>query len=161
MSLPGISLPDGCRLAFCYFTNWPVGSISIRYLEGPPVTSFPTFLTISKGLSRHLSTFEEYCFDDAVLPQVFSKTYNQLITPPDDYQLSCLLKWETDLDCTFTPDRRNNIIRVSLKSSICTWDSGNQFQTSDAMVSYTISVFSPTLPIIPGDARRSGGHYYM
>lgn len=62
------------------------------------------------------------------LPQVLSKTYSLLNTPLEQPQLHCLVKWETDLNRTFTVAQKQNIIRFSLKSSICTKIQENNFQ---------------------------------
>lgn len=73
-----------------------------------------------QGVSRNLTTFEEYCSDGGTLPQVLSKTYNLLITLSEPTELSCLKHWETDLCQIFKAWQRQNIIKFSLKSSICT-----------------------------------------
>lgn len=46
--------------------------------------------------------------------------YSLLISPPEDFMLSYLSKWELNLNKTFVPDQRRNIINFSLNSYICT-----------------------------------------
>lgn len=42
-------------------------------------------------------TFEDYCRDEGALPQVLSKTYFLLNSPPEQPDLSFIQKWELDL----------------------------------------------------------------
>lgn len=51
-----------------------------------------------------------------------------LVAPPDDFTLSCLHKWEADLDRTFLPDQVQRIIQFALKSSVCTRIQENNFK---------------------------------
>lgn len=67
-----------------------------------------------------LTSFEEYCSGTDPLPQVLSKTYALLNTPPRQPPLPCIAKSETDLSHTFTETQKQNMIRFSLKSSQCT-----------------------------------------
>lgn len=66
-----------------------------------------------------LTTLEEYCTEDGILPHVLSITYKLLIMPPDNFQLPCLVQWEQDLNSTFSPNQCNNILCFIYKSSIC------------------------------------------
>lgn len=70
--------------------------------------------------SHYNRTLTEYCGENGTLPQVLSKTYALLNNPPEQPQLSFLQKWETDLNRTFTVAKQQSILRLSLKSSICT-----------------------------------------
>lgn len=69
---------------------------------------------------RTVTTFENYCLDEGKLPQVLSKTYALLNSPSEQPDLSFLRKWEAELQWTFTKTQIQNILRFSLKSSICT-----------------------------------------
>lgn len=70
--------------------------------------------------TRSLTTFEEYCSETEPLPQVLSKMYALLNTPPQQPCLPCITKLETDLHRTFSTSQKPNMISFSLKSSLCT-----------------------------------------
>lgn len=58
--------------------------------------------------------------DWGALLHALSKLYSLLILPPDKFSLPCLVKWESDLNRTFTMEQKPNIIWFALKSSIYT-----------------------------------------
>ena len=69
---------------------------------------------------RQLIIFEEYCTKEGTLTQTLSKMYTLLISPLEQLNLSWIEKWEREMDCKFTTSQRQNMIDLSLKSSICT-----------------------------------------
>lgn len=69
---------------------------------------------------RDMTMLEEYCRGEGTLPQVLSKTYSLLNTPTEQPDLLFLQKWEQDLQCNFTAAQTQNILQLTLKSSICT-----------------------------------------
>lgn len=60
--------------------------------------------------NRTLMTFEDYCRDEEVLPQVLSKTYAMLNSPSEQPDMSFIQKWETDLQCSFTDAKKNLLL---------------------------------------------------
>lgn len=53
------------------------------------------------------------------------------------------MKWEADFDiCTFIPDQQNNIIRFTLKSSICTRIQETSFNILTCWYHYMIHKFA-------------------
>lgn len=54
------------------------------------------------------------------MPHALSATYQLLITPLEGPRLHCIEAWERDLQCTFTPHQKQNIIHFTYRSSICT-----------------------------------------
>lgn len=64
----------------------------------------------------NLTTLEEYCSNQGSLPHTLSKMYHLLVTTPNDFQLSFLAKWESDLGMSFTAGQWTNIVWFALKS---------------------------------------------
>lgn len=64
--------------------------------------------------------FESHCMDSDTLPRTHSTMYALLISPPEDFRLPYLTKWETNLGQTFAHDQARQIIQFALKSSVCT-----------------------------------------
>lgn len=102
------------------FRHWRVTRAVSNFRSGMQLHHFLHSIANPSQFSRSLTTFEDYCLDEGVLPQVLSKTYALLNFPSDQPQLSFLQKWEVDLNQSFTVLERQNILRFSLKSSICT-----------------------------------------
>lgn len=98
----------------------PFGPFSLNFWRALQLHHFLHPLPVPWEFGCRLTTLEEYCSDEGVLPQVLSKMYNLLITPLEDHRLACIMKWNTGLNHTFTPGHQNNVIRFSHKSSICT-----------------------------------------
>lgn len=98
----------------------PTGAFRLPFWSALQLHHFLHSLQTPGRFDRRLSTFEEYCSEDGVLTQVLSKTYSLLISPPEHLHLPWLEKWEKEMNRTFTRSQQQNIVRFSLKSSICT-----------------------------------------
>lgn len=66
------------------------------------------------------TTMEVLCTESGNLPYSLSLTYKLLITPPGEYQTQSLTKWERELNCIFTTNKKQQILTFTHKSSICT-----------------------------------------
>lgn len=84
---------------------------------------YATFLETlgpTEDYRRPHTKFEVYCEEKGPLSRTISKMYALLSAPPEDFIMPGLRKWERDLDQTFTPSQRQNIIYLSIKSLRCT-----------------------------------------
>lgn len=98
----------------------PSGPFQLTFWNAVQIHHFLQSIPDPHSFDGQLTTFEEYFSDEGSLPQVLSKTYALLNTSPEQSQLPYLSKWETDLHRTFTAPQKENMIRFSLKSSLCT-----------------------------------------
>lgn len=98
----------------------PVGPFKLLFWNAARIHHFLQTFPNPQSYTRPLTTFEECCKDTEPLPQTLYKMYSLLNTPPQPPRLPCIMKWETDLQRTFTTVQKQNMISFSLKSSICT-----------------------------------------
>lgn len=97
----------------------PTGGICLDFMRTLQLRHFLNSIPPPTNSNQNLTTLEELCTDTGVLPHTLSLTYNLLNTPPSDYIPPGLLKWEEELDCRFSPAKRQHILRFTHKSSIC------------------------------------------
>lgn len=144
-SSPSVSLSVGWQMALHCIFNGSYRPLPPYLLKCSPVTPLSTFSTNPRGFSRNLTTFEEYCSAEGTLPRVLSKTYNLLNSPIEQPDLHCLKHWETGLQHTFTIKLKQNIIRFSLKSSICmkTQETNCKILTRWYRIPYLLHEFYP------------------
>lgn len=98
-----------CALHFLEGDHWPSlqslmdndGCFQLPFWSAIQLHHFLHSLANPSHFNWALTTFEEYCVDDGTLPQVLSKTYALLNSPPEQPQLSLLQKWEADLNRTY------------------------------------------------------------
>lgn len=84
-------------------------AIQIHHFLGSPI-----------NYRRQLTAFELYCEEKEPLPRVFSKIYTLLNTLLGEAVMPSISKWERDLNKTFTPTQRRNIMYLAINSSINT-----------------------------------------
>lgn len=98
----------------------PAGPFYLTYWNAAQVRHLLHSVPNPQTFTWQFTTFEEYCSGADPLPQALSKTYALLNTPQRQPHLPCLTKWETDLGRNFTESQKQNMIRFSFKSSLCT-----------------------------------------
>lgn len=96
------------------------GLYRLDFMRALQLSHFLASLPPPNDTNQPLTTFEELCTETGVLSHTLSLTYDMLITPPGDYQPPSLIKWERDLNCHFTTNQKQNILRFMHKSSLCT-----------------------------------------
>lgn len=111
---------NGGRWATLAELSDPNGIHRLDFLRASQLAHFLSSLTPPTVTDPPHTTFEEICMESGVLPHTLSLTYNIIITPPEDYQHPSFDKWETDLNCHLTPQKRTHILHFTHKSSICT-----------------------------------------
>lgn len=98
----------------------PTGPFTLTFWNAVQIHHFLQTIANPQSYTRPLTSFEEICSDTEPITQILSRMYTLLNTPMQPPSLSCITKWETDLHCTFTAVQKQNMIVLSLKSSICT-----------------------------------------
>lgn len=96
----------------------PNGEFHLDFMRTLQLRHFLNSIQPPTDNSQGLTTLEELCTDTGVLPHTLSLTYNLLNTPSSDYVPPGLLQWEEELDCRFSPTKRQHILRFTHKSSI-------------------------------------------
>lgn len=94
------------------------GRYRLHFWQVLQISHYFRSLVTPANFRRQRTTFESYCEDKDPLPRNLFKMYALLIIPQDDFLMPDLNKW--DLNRIFTTAQRQNIIHLSLKSSICT-----------------------------------------
>lgn len=98
----------------------PDGRYGLDFWRALQLCHFLHTLCPTANFLQHLTMFESYCEDSGSLPLSPSKMYSLvLLSPPEDFDMPCLSKWERDLDRSFMPDQCRDIIHLTLKSSVC------------------------------------------
>lgn len=97
-----------------------VGNYHLPFWKAVQLHNFLHSLPDPQDFAREQTPFESLCAEDTPLAHILSQTYSMLISPTTPPQLHCLASWEKDLHCTFSPTQRQQIISLSLKSSLCT-----------------------------------------
>lgn len=98
----------------------PEGPFQLDFWRAHQLNHFLRSLPSRKQFERALTTYELYCSEEGALPHRLLMAYQLLNIPPDNFQLPTLEAWERDLQCTFTPKQKQNILHFTFKSSICT-----------------------------------------
>lgn len=98
----------------------PEGQFCLDFWRAIQLKHYLNTLLPPECLAQTLTTFEAYCSEEGVLPHTLSATYQLLITPPENHQIPMFGKWERDLQHTFSPRQKQNIILFTFRSSICT-----------------------------------------
>lgn len=96
------------------------GSFQIPFWSAAKIHHFLHTIPNPQNFTRQLTAYEEYCSGTGHLPQVLSKAYSLLNSPQEQPGLPGIVKRESELHRTFTSKQKENIIRFSLKASICT-----------------------------------------
>lgn len=66
------------------------GQFKLPFWKALQLHHFLHSLTNPQTFKSSLTTFEDYCLDEGTLPQILSKTYSLLVTPPEPLNLrSC------------------------------------------------------------------------
>lgn len=98
----------------------PAGLFKLTFWNAVKLHHFLQTIPNPQSYTRPLTTFEDICSDTEPIKQILSQMYTLLNTPAQTPDLPCITKWEKDLLCTFTAVQKQNMIVLSLKSSICT-----------------------------------------
>lgn len=98
----------------------PVGQYCLDFWRALQLKHYLSTLPAPEGTEQTLMTFEALCTEEGTLPHALSVTYHLLTTPPENHQIPALGAWERDMQCTFSPRQKQNIIIFTFKSSICT-----------------------------------------
>lgn len=156
-----------CAMYFLEGTHWPsiealtspTGQFQLPFWKAIRLHHFLFSIANPAQFDRVLTIFEEYCRDTGDISQVLSKTYSLLNTPQQQPDLIFLQKCEMDLQRCFTNTQKQNIIRFSLKSSICTkiQETNYKILTSWYYTPQLLHQYFPTLQTDAGDARQKRG----
>lgn len=91
------------------------GPFRLDFWRAQQLCHFLKTLPLPNSPDQNLTTLEIYCSEKGAMPHTLSAIYQLLITPLDGHRLSCLDKWERDLQCTFTTRQRQNILHFTFK----------------------------------------------
>lgn len=111
---------------FLISDTWPTidslmqqgGQFEIHFWQALQVRHYLDTLWPLESYQHPCTKFELYCEEKEPLFRTISRMYAMLISPPDDFIMPSLSKWERELNKIFTLAQHQNIIHLALKSSV-------------------------------------------
>lgn len=83
----------------------PDGRFALDFWRTLQLHHFLQTLSSPTEYRKSPTPFESHCMEVGTLPRTLPTMYSILISPPEEFQHPGLIKWETDLEWSFTPDQ--------------------------------------------------------